>query len=110
IVLMMHRGARMSNKNFRTFFILFLVLVFSFTGFSPALAAPPTNDNFASAELIASSNFSATVEISEASNELNEPQICHFMGRTVWYSFTPTERRRLRADALGGFLQGNVNV
>src|SRR5690348_201118 len=100
----------MSNKNFRPFLILFLAMVLSFTGFSPVLAAPPTNDNFAGAAEVTSFPFSATVDISEATDELDEPQACHFMDRTVWFAFTPTERMRVRADTLGSFIQGNVNV
>ncbi len=56
-----------------------------------SVAAPPTNDNFANASVIASLPFSDTATITEATIEPGEPiadpgQI----GRTVWYSFTPT--------------------
>src|SRR5512146_1264045 len=51
---------RMSRKIFRSFFVLILVSSLIFTGFTPVLAAPPTNDNFANAEVINSLPFSAT--------------------------------------------------
>src|SRR3990172_9195310 len=100
----------MTHKIFRLVTSLFLALAFSVAGFSPALAAPPANDNFADAEVISSLPFTATVDITDATNEQGEPQYCIFMERTVWYSFTPTETMAVRADALGGAIRGNVNI
>ena len=70
----------------------------------------PSKDNFADAELISSLPFSATVDITDATNESGEPQWCTFMERTVWYSFTPTQNVALRVDTLGGAIAGNVNI
>src|SRR5687767_3614500 len=51
---------------------------------------PPANDNFADAEEIGALPFSATVDNTDATNELGEPSGCS-VNRSVWYSFTPAE-------------------
>ena len=66
----------MSRKIFRSFFVLILVISLTFTGFTPGLAAPPTNDNFANAEAINSLPFSVTVDNTDATLELDEPVGC----------------------------------
>ena len=71
---------------------------------------PPANDNFANPETIAGIPFSTSVNITDAQIESNEPQFCYFMGRTVWYSFIPTEAMSLKADTFGSSINGNVNV
>ena len=71
---------------------------------------PPANDNFANAELIDSVPFNASVDLTDASAEPNEPQFCHFMSNTIWYSFTPTETSVLRANTFGSLINGNVNI
>jgi PKD repeat protein len=64
-----------------------------------ASAAPPTNDDFASATLIAPSAlpFSDSVVIDDATLESGEPG-CYLTGKSVWYSITPTASGVLRAD------------
>ena len=71
---------------------------------------PPANDNFASAEVVATLPFSTTVDISDATIQPDEPQNCYSMDSTVWYSFAPTETMVLRADVLGSSISGNVNI
>jgi hypothetical protein len=70
----------------------------------------PANDNFANAEAITSVPFNATVDITEATNESDEPQNCYSMPNTVWYSFTPTETILVRADTQGSIISNNLNV
>lgn len=70
----------------------------------------PVNDNFADTEAIASLPFSTAADITDATTEPDEQQICYSMDRTVWYSFTPTETMRVRADTQGGAINGNVNI
>jgi hypothetical protein len=72
-------------------------------------AIPPANDNFASAETIASLPFSGTVDTTDATAELNEPQFCNFLDRTAWYKFIPSSTLTLRADTLGG-ISASVNI
>jgi PKD repeat protein len=102
----------MKKKFFRLVSSLFLALVISLTGLSPALAAPPSNDNFADAEVIASLPFSALVDITEASVEPNEPlpTNCYSMQNTVWYTFTPGEAMVIRASVDGSAINTNLNV
>lgn len=100
----------MSHKSFRPLASLILALAIAFAGVSPALAAPPLNDFFVDAEPIPSLNFSATVDITEATIEDNEPQICWFMTNTVWYSFTPSKNMTARASTAGSAIGANVNV
>lgn len=71
---------------------------------------PPLNDNLANAIAVTSLPFSATVDLTDATNEPGEPQVCNFMPNTAWYSFTPAEAIKLRADAQGGAIIGNVNI
>lgn len=68
-----------------------LALVISFAGFSPALAAPPNNDDFANAEAISTLPFSTVVDITEATQEASDPQICASLAKSVWYTFSPNE-------------------
>jgi hypothetical protein len=92
----------MSHKIFRAVFVLILVLAQFAAGITPALAAPPTNDNFADAEPITSLPFSATVDNSEATAETGELTFCSTLSfRSVWYSFTPTQYMALRVSLSG---------
>ena len=86
----------MYSRYFHLFASLFLALALSLGGFTPARAAPPANDNFADAEDISSLPFSATVELSEATTEPDEPQACDSGPRTVWYSITPADTVSIR--------------
>lgn len=56
-------------------------------------AAPPPNDNCASAQAIASSPFSQVVETDEATQEPGDPVLSCLPGErgsnTVWYAYTP---------------------
>jgi hypothetical protein len=57
-----------------------------------ALGAPPANDNFESATLVATLPFADTVSIVEATTEPGEPiDAVWYQGRSVWYSYTPAE-------------------
>lgn len=68
---------------------------------STALAAPPANDNFSSATVIAGLPFSDSVDITEATREPDEPSFCAFSPGTVWYSVTPAADGVIRADPTG---------
>jgi hypothetical protein len=100
----------MSQKIFRWFVSLFFALVLSLTGFTPALAAPPANDNFSNAESINSLPFSTMVDNTDATAEPGEPQDCSALGRSVWYSFAPTEAMVLRVDMSGSPVSGVVGL
>ena len=73
-------------------------------------ATPPANDNLASAEAVITVPFSATVDITDARIEPDEPQNCSFMEATAWYYFTPSETMVLRASTQGSSINGNLNI
>ena len=78
--------------------------------FHMAQTFPPGNDNFGSAETITSLPFTATVDATDATNEVDEPQYCTSMPATIWYSFTAPETTKLQLDTQGSVVSGNVNV
>ena len=57
-----------------------------------AYGSPPPNDNFANAAAVSSVPFTESVSITEATTEVGEPIASPGnMGRTVWWSLTPTD-------------------
>ena len=63
------------------------VLAGSFVTAAPALAAPPPNDNFASAQVISGTTASVTGTTVQATLEAGEPP--HYAGNgSAWYSWT----------------------
>lgn len=91
----------MNRKIFRSFAGIFLALAITFAGVTPALAAPPANDNFDFATLIGALPFSDSVDNIEATTEIDEPQPYYFSPQTVWYSFTPATNAVVIADMAG---------
>jgi PKD domain-containing protein len=78
-----------------------------------AVAAPPSNDDFANATVIDPSSlpFSDTVNTSEATTEASEPQYCYFLSQTDWYAITPSAAGVLRFDSSGSdSFDSDVNV
>ena len=80
---------------------ILLALMLSLAAFSPALAAPPNNDDIASATVIGSLPYTDSVDNTEATLDPNEPRACNDLSRTIWYSFTPATDAILRADMDG---------
>ncbi len=67
-----------------------------------AQASAPANDNFANATLITTIPFSdGPFSTTEATSEPGEPSPCGSIGRTVWYSFTPSQSGTIVADTTG---------
>lgn len=99
----------MSYKFFRRFTSFILALVITFAGYSPALAAPPVNDNFIDAISI-TLPFSITVDITEASVEADESTSCGYNSGTVWYMFTPAESMTVKMDIQGSAIAALVGV
>src|SRR5690349_15705493 len=100
----------MSHKVLRLLFVLSLILMLSFTGHTPVLAAAPNNDSFASAEVIASPSFTTTVDVTEAGTEPDEPQPCSPTFQTVWYSFTPSTNTVIRANVEGSAIDASLTI
>lgn len=69
-----------------------------------AVAAPPTNDQFASAATIASQPASLTVDLTEATLEPGEPAGgCWPTARSAWYSLQPGADQLVRLTTSGPY-------
>ena len=78
---------------------------------SAALAAPPTNDDFDAATVIAAIPFTDTLDMTEATSASDDPQpSCDDTSRTAWYTFTPSEDMRLKADTFGSNYDTTLSV
>jgi PKD repeat protein len=77
-------------------------------GAAPALAAP-ANDNFAAATP-ATVPFSDSVEATDATTEVGEPQFCGPVDKSIWYAVTPTADAILSADTTGSGTPSQLNV
>lgn len=94
----------MTGQNIpRLLIVLLLGAGFALPGASPALAAPPANDDFANATVIGALPFDDIKNLVAASVEPNEPApLCGFGAPsvTVWYAFTPATNDSLSARIL----------
>jgi len=68
---------------------------------SPALASPPTNDNFADAQTITSLPFSDSGDLSGTTIEPGEPGACNGLVQTAWYSLTLPSSKSITVDVSG---------
>jgi hypothetical protein len=76
-----------------------LALAASALGPPVALAAPPDNDNFASATVIGSLPFAASDVTLDATSEQGEPTpTCYSIYRSVWYVYTPSQDQVVRLN------------
>ena len=64
---------------------------------------PPPNDAFAAATPVPALPFTQTVEVSAATAEPAEPDLCTWSPseRTIWYAYTPTTNQSLMATGPG---------
>jgi len=76
------------------------VLALLTVGTTPATAAPPTNDDFDNAVVIAAPPFGHTTDTTEATTAPDDPD-CAGNGHTVWYSFTPSADMDIVANTFG---------
>ena len=88
------RGPRRSLRVFG----LALAMLASLLTASPAVAAPPTNDDIADAIVIPGAGFTDTRNTAEATYVSSDPD-CG--AATVWYSFTPATSGRFLFDTVG---------
>jgi 5-hydroxyisourate hydrolase-like protein (transthyretin family) len=54
--------------------------------------------------------FNASVDVTDATIEPNEPLGCGFPPNTAWYSVTPTETIKVRVDTQGSAIAGNISI
>jgi opacity protein-like surface antigen len=79
--------------------VLAVLLVVLLVPAAGAQAAAPANDDFGSAVGITALPYSDVRLTNEATSDPADPN-CFGGGRTVWYSFTPTEAGRVSVDTL----------
>ena len=85
----------------------------AWSGSSPALAAAPTNDDFANATVIGSLPFTDSgVDTTQATLEAGEPGggCPTYGGGTVWYAITPSSDEVLKVDTSASSYFNTVNV
>jgi hypothetical protein len=75
-----------------------------------ATAAPPGNDDFATASAVTSLPFTHTVSLSEATTEVGEQGGCFGPSQTAWWAFTPAVDTVIRADTFGSTIPGSYVV
>jgi len=90
----------MYHKLLHRFASLVLVLAISMVGITPALAAPPSNDDFDFATVIGALPFTDSINTSEATAAFDDPTTCANNG-SVWYAFTPSTNMTLEANTFG---------
>ena len=89
---------------------LSLVLVLAMVGTAPVQAAPPSNDDVASATLItAPLPFTETIDTREATGAPGDPD-CFGSGATVWYQFTFDKGMELTIDTFGSDYDTTLSV
>ncbi|MFN2375958.1 MAG: thrombospondin type 3 repeat-containing protein [Candidatus Binatia bacterium] len=65
-------------------------------------AAPPANDNFASAITIGATPYTDSKSTNEATTEASEPTaLCGGSGRSIWYKYTAPSTGTVIADTFG---------
>jgi hypothetical protein len=64
---------------------------------APALAAPPANDDFASASAISGNSVSTSYTTAEATKQAGEPGV-GLGAKTVWFRWTPWATGAVKAD------------
>ncbi len=96
--------------SFRLWISLTIMVVIGFATVLPAHAAPPSNDDFDSATVIAKSlPFTDTINTAEATTSPDDPS-CYGNGPTVWYAFTPTENMQIVAHTFGSKYDTTLSV
>lgn len=100
----------MAHKLFHTIASLILVLAITFAGVTPAMAAPPSNDDIASATLVIEPlPFSDSINTTEATTAPDDPD-CFGQGPTVWYEYTPSQDMRIIANTFGSDYDTTLSV
>lgn len=103
------RIRRKSRPPFRCLWMCLVIALVSGLTASPALAAPPDNDEFATAKAVPKLPYSDKMDATNATASETDPSesvgtsdypLCS-NGGTVWYQFTPNNDVRLVADTLG---------
>lgn len=94
------------NKLFKFVLATLAIAVLAGSVGSRAAAAPPPNDNFSGAAVVSAFPFSATVTMTDATNESGESFYCSYSTQTVWYRFTAASTAWFGIDTQGSALFG----
>jgi hypothetical protein len=91
------------------------VLLFTFMFATPALAAPPSNDDVAGATVVPGLPYSETLDTSEATSDPSDAELNVDCGApaleaTVWYEFTPTADMAVLVDVSASDYSAGVFV
>lgn len=86
------------------------LLTGALAGASPAIGAPPANDNFASATTLPSDTSAAITGTNDmATTQAGEP-LCCFTTSTVWYRWTAPKTGNYRIELCGSNFNSYLNV
>src|SRR5215216_4878856 len=100
----------MSHKSCSPLAGLLLAIALTFAGVLPVSAAPPSNDDFASATVVTEPlPFTDTVNTSEATTSSDDPE-CFGNGPTVWYEYTPSQDMLIEADTFGSDYDTTLSI
>lgn len=90
-------------KNYTAIFLMIITVLLTNTGNVKAGGSAPSNDNFQSATPIVAAGGSASVTTDNfnATKQAGEPNHAENVGgKSVWFSFTPTETRAYRINTV----------
>lgn len=76
---------------------------------SSALAAAPSNDDVTNPKVVEELPYSDTIDVTDASTDPGDPTNCN-AGKSVWYSYTPEETKRIAADTAGSDYSAYLGV
>lgn len=100
----------MSHKNLLHLAGVLLAIVLAFASSLPISAAPPSNDDIASATIVTEPlPFTNTVNTSEATTAPDDPD-CYGNGSTVWYQYTASQNVLIQADTFGSNYDTTLSV
>ena len=76
---------------------------------APAMAAPPSNDNFVDAQTLSGSSDSASQDTTEATREPGEPEV-RYGEHSIWYSWTAPSAGSVSIDTVGSDFDTTLGV
>jgi hypothetical protein len=77
---------------------------------TPALAAPPANDDFDNAMVISALPYTHVLDTSAATTAPDDPDDCYDSSASVWYSFTAPSAMPVAVTISGSTFQATVAV
>jgi len=103
------RRIRVRRSRSRGTVLTCLVLGVSLLAPAAALAAAPQNDDVAAVKAIGQVPYSDTIDTTDATSDPSDPQVCN-SGKSVWYSFQPSQTKRVVAHTAGSDYSNSIAV